>query len=96
MSESGLLDLLRLFPWEPAWLLTLVVALIYGTFFRLFWGRRRRGLIFYWLIALLAMLVAQWIFSRAPLAEWSLGNLRIIESSVLCWAVLFLVHALKR
>lgn len=95
MNEGQILDLLRQFPWEPAWLLAILIALIYGTIFQLIWGRHRRSIFYYWFIALVVMLGAQWLFSRAPLTDWSLGNLRIVEASILCWIALFLANIIK-
>ena len=75
----------------PGLLLSLVLATIYAVVFYLLLGRRPRDMLFFWLAAVVGFASGHVVGEVWGFIPWTLGQVHIIEASVL--AILFLVLA---
>lgn len=79
----------------PVLILGAILASLYGLLFHLFWGRRMRELLTYWLAALLGFAVGQmlgWLLGTRLLM---IGDLHLVEGSAASWAALVVAKRLK-
>jgi hypothetical protein len=79
----------------PVLLLGAILATLYALLFHLFWGRRTRELLAYWLAALLGFGIGQllgWIMGMRFLM---IGDLHLVEGTVASWAGLVIAKRLK-
>jgi hypothetical protein len=75
----------------PGLLLSLVLASIYAAAFYLLLGRRPRDMLFFWLAAVVGFASGHVVGEVWGFIPWTLGQVHIIEASVL--AILFLILA---
>ncbi len=75
----------------PGLLLSLVLASIYAVAFYLFLGRRPRDMLFFWLAAVVGFASGHVVGQVWDFIHWTLGQVHIIEASVL--AIVFLLLA---
>ena len=75
----------------PGLLLSLVLASIYAVLFYLLLGRRPRDMLFFWLAAVVGFASGHVVGQVWGFIPWTLGQVHIIEASVL--AILFLLLA---
>jgi hypothetical protein len=75
----------------PGLLLSLLLASIYAVVFYLFLGRRPRDLLFFWLAAVVGFASGHLVGQVWDFIPWTLGQVHIIEASVL--AIVFLLLA---
>ena len=73
----------------PGLLLSLILASIYAAAFYLLLGRRPRDMLFFWLAALVGFASGHVVGEVWGFIPWTLGQVHIIEASVL--AILFLL-----
>ena len=73
---------------SPGWLLGLVITTGYAALFHLWGGRTLGDLLVYWLAATVGFAVGQAFgqFLQAPLPQ--LGEIHMIEASVLAWVAM--------
>jgi hypothetical protein len=80
---------------SPSLILALVIASIYAVLYNLWRGGAPRELLFY--------LVAAWVgFGLGQIAGWlislnwlMIGRVHVLEGTLLCWGLLFLVNWLR-
>jgi hypothetical protein len=75
----------------PGLLLSLVLASIYATAFYLLLGKRPRDMLFFWLAALVGFASGHFVGELWGFIPWTLGEIHVIEASVL--AIIFLLLA---
>ena len=75
----------------PGLLLSLVLASIYAAVFYLLLGRRPRDMLFFWLAAVVGFASGHVVGQVWGFIPWTLGQVHIIEASVL--AITFLLLA---
>jgi hypothetical protein len=75
----------------PGLLLSVVLASIYAIAFYLVLGRRPRDMLFFWLAALVGFASGHLVGELWGFIPWTLGQVHIIEASVL--AIVFLLLA---
>ena len=75
----------------PGLFVSFVVASIYAAVFYLLLGRRPRDLLFFWLAALVGFASGHLVGDLWGFLPWTVGQVHIIEASVL--AILFLLLA---
>jgi len=75
----------------PGLLLSVLLASIYAAAFYLFLGRRPRDLLFFWLAAVVGFASGHVVGQVWGFIPWTLGQVHIIEASVL--AIVFLLLA---
>ena len=84
-----------MFPIPPSIVLSIVIASIYAAFFNLWRNGSPRDLLFY--------LIAAWVgFAIGQAGAWLLhlnwgmiGSVHIIEGTIFCWLLLFLMNWLR-
>ena len=75
----------------PGLLLSLILASIYAAAFYLLLGRGPRDMLFFWLAAVVGFASGHCVGELWGFIPWTLGQVHIIEASVL--AILFLLLA---
>lgn len=75
----------------PGLFVSLVVASIYAVAFYFLLGRRPRDMLFFWLAALVGFASGHLVGELWDFIPWTVGQVHIIEASVL--AILFLLLA---
>ena len=75
----------------PGLILSLVLASIYAVVFYLLLGRRPRDMLFFWLAAVVGFASGHVVGQVWDFIPWTLGQVHIIEASVL--AIVFLLLA---
>lgn len=83
-------------PQAPALLFSLVLATLYAALFHLIVGRRVRDLVFYWLAAVVGFSVGQLVGMQLRLVPWTIGEVRIVEGTVIAILFLLLAHWLRQ
>jgi hypothetical protein len=80
----------------PALVLSLVLASIYAAGFHLWLGRNLRDLIFFWLAAVVGFASGQVVGQFLDLVPWTLGEVHIIEATVLAFLFLIIARWLRQ
>ena len=75
----------------PGLLLSLILASIYAAAFYLLLGRRPRDMLFFWLAAVVGFASGHVVGEVWGFIPWTLGQVHIIEASVL--AIVFMLLA---
>ena len=80
----------------PALIVSFVLGSLYGLIFFLLSGLSKRTVWHYWLVGagafIIGQMVAELIARVRPLTDIQLGDVYVIEASVVCWIALFLFH----
>ncbi len=80
---------------SPVFLLGSAVATAWAGLFHLLFGRRWRELVLYWFVSLLGFAVGQAV-AEALGWEWLLlGQVHLVEGSLLAWVAMALVRAFQ-
>jgi len=80
---------------SPALLLSLVVALLYAALFHLWQGRTLRDLGMFALAALVGFALGQGLGQVTNLKLLDVGQVNMVEASLLSWLTLFVANRLK-
>jgi hypothetical protein len=80
----------------PALIVCLILGSLYGLVFFLLSGSTKRRVWYYWLVGVAGFLsgqiIAELVAQVRPLTNITLGDVYVIEASVVCWIALFLFH----
>lgn len=76
----------------PALLLAAILASAYAALFHLWQGRRLRDLLFYWLAAIVGFAAGQIAGQMLDLVPWTIGQVRVVEGSLLALLFLFIAY----
>ena len=80
----------------PASVLSIVVASLYGGLFHLMRGEKLADFVLYWLTALVGFGLGQVLGNNLHLDILMIGQVHILEASVLCWLGLIVVKWLRQ
>jgi len=80
----------------PALLLSLVLASTYAAAFQLWKGRSLRDLLFFWPAALVGFAVGQLAGQILDFIPWTVGQVRIVEATLVAFLFLAVVNWLKQ
>jgi hypothetical protein len=80
---------------SPAFVLSLVLASLYGALFHLIWGKSWSDFFLYWVSAILGFGLGQAIGNVIALKVLLVGEVHLLEASLVCWAALFIARWLK-
>jgi hypothetical protein len=80
----------------PSLVLALVLASLYGLVFYLLFGHGWLRLVFYWLVSVAGFFLGQWIARAVGLALFNIGDLNVVEGTLVSWLSLSAVHAWRR
>jgi hypothetical protein len=83
-------------PGSPALILMLVLASVYALVFYLWQGQRIRDLAFFWLAAVVGVGSGQIVGSRLGLVPWTIGQVHVVESTVLALFLLIVARWLRQ
>jgi hypothetical protein len=76
----------------PSLILSLVLGSLYGLLFFLLAGGSKRGLWAYWLVGAASFLAGQFLGEYVQVSKITLGDVHVIEASVVCWIALFFLY----
>ncbi len=81
---------------SPSITLVLALATLYSLVFFLVFGHGWLRLFFYWIVGIVGFSLGQWIANVVGLSIFSIGEVNLIEGSLVCWVSLFAVRAWRR
>jgi hypothetical protein len=76
----------------PALIISVLLGSLYGLIFFLFSGKTRRGFWYYWLVGAIGFLAGQFVAEYVRLSNITLGDVHVIEGSLVCWILLFILY----
>ncbi len=83
---------MKIMPQPPALIFSLLLASIYAALFYLWQGRRWRDLLFYWLAAVVGFAAGQIAGPLLNLIPWTIGQVRVVEGSLIALLFLFIAR----
>jgi len=79
----------------PAVVLSLVIASLYGGLFHFVFARRASDLPAYWIAAIAGFILGAVLGLVVPWRIFVIGELHLLEGSLICTSALFLAHWLR-
>ena len=80
---------------SPSGVFSFLLASLYGAVFHFIWGKRWRDLAVYWIAAVLGFVIGQVVFDLLGFSVYMVGQVRVVESTVLSWVCLFVARRLN-
>jgi hypothetical protein len=80
---------------SPSLVFSVLLASLYGAIFHFIWGKKWRDLALYWAAAIVGFGIGQAIFGLLNFSVYMIGEVRIVESTILSWGCLFIARWLK-
>ncbi len=80
---------------SPSLVFSVLLASLYGAVFHFIWGKRWRDLALYWGAAIVGFGMGQAIFGLLGFSVYMIGQVRVVESTVVSWGCLFIARWLK-
>ncbi|MBN1401852.1 MAG: hypothetical protein JXA74_13500 [Anaerolineae bacterium] len=80
---------------SPIFLLGSAFATLWASLFHLLLGRGWTDLVRFWFIALVGFAIGQLMAQVIGLPWPTLGQVRVIEATVVCWVAMFVAHWVK-
>ena len=80
---------------SPSLVFSVLLASLYGAIFHFIWGKRWRDLALYWAAALIGFGIGQAIFGLLNFSVYMIGEVRIVESTIVSWGCLFIARWLN-
>ncbi len=80
---------------SPSLVFSVLLASLYGAIFHFIWGRTWRELGLYWIAGVIGFAVGQAVFSLLGFSVYLIGEVRVVESSLVSWCCLFVARWLK-
>ncbi len=81
---------------SPSIVFAFTLASLYGFLFYLVFGRGWARLALYWAVGLLGFVLGNWLGSILGLALLPVGEVNIVEATLVSWAGLFVARAWRR
>jgi hypothetical protein len=81
---------------SPSIILALVIATLYSFVFFLVFGHGWLRFLFYWAVGVSGFFLGQGVANLVGLSILSLGDLNLVEGTVVSWVGLFAVRAWRR
>ena len=76
----------------PALIISFLLGSLYGLLFFLLSGGTRRALWYYWLVGAIGFLAGQFAAEYIHVSSITLGDVHVIEGSLVCWIALFVLY----
>jgi hypothetical protein len=80
---------------SPSLVFSLLLASLYGAVFHFVWGKRWRDLALYWAVAVIGFVIGQVVFGFLGFSIYLVGEVRVVESTIVSWACLFVARWLN-
>jgi hypothetical protein len=80
---------------SPSLVFSVLLASLYGAIFHFIWGKKWRDLALFWAAAIVGFGIGQAIFGLLNFSAYMIGEVRIVESTILSWGCLFIARWLK-
>jgi len=80
----------------PSLVFGFVLATIYGLVFYLVFGRGWWRLMFDWLVSVAGFFLGHWVAGLLGLAIFNVGELRVIEGTIVSWLSLLTLRVWRR
>jgi hypothetical protein len=80
---------------SPSLVFSVLLASLYGAIFHFIWGKKWRDLALFWAAAIVGFGIGQAIFGLLNFSVYMIGEVRIVESTILSWGCLFIARWLK-
>ncbi len=80
---------------SPSLVFSALLASLYGAVFHFIWGKSWRDLGLYWLAAVVGFAVGQMAFGLVGFSVYMIGEVRVVESTIVSWLCLFVARWLK-
>jgi hypothetical protein len=81
---------------SPAIIFGFILATLYGLVFYVIFGRGWLRLILYWLVGVGGFILGQWFAGLLGLAIFNIGELRVVEGTVVSWLGLWTMRVWRR
>ncbi len=81
---------------SPSITLVLVLSTLYSLVFFLVFGHGWLRLFLYWIVGIVGFSLGQWIATVVGLSIFGIGEVNLIEGTLVCWVSLFAVRAWRR
>lgn len=79
----------------PSVAFSLLLASLYGAIFHFIWGRSWRDLVLYWAAAVVGFAIGHAISGLLGFSVYMIGEVRVVEGTIISWACLFIARWLK-
>ena len=80
---------------SPALVLSIIIASAYGTLFHVWKGKTAKDLLIYLAAGLVGFGLGQLAGNTLRLGIFMIGQVHVIEASLMCWLILFIAKWLK-
>jgi len=80
---------------SPSLVFSLLLASLYGAVFHFVWGKRWRDLALYWMVAVIGFAIGQALFNFLGFSIYLIGEVRVVESTIVSWVCLFVARWLN-
>ena len=80
---------------SPALILSLIIASAYGALFHVWKGKTAKDLLIYLAAGLVGFGLGQLVGNNLGLGIFMIGQIHIVEASLICWLILFIAKWLK-
>ncbi len=81
---------------SPSIVLGFTLATLYSLVFFLIFGHGWLRMFLYWIAGGVGFLLGQWAASAVGLSIFNLGDLNLVEATLVCWVTLFAIRAWRR
>jgi hypothetical protein len=79
----------------PVLIISPVLGSLYGLLFFMMVGAKQRRMINFWLVGAAGFLLGQFVAEYVQLSHFTLGDVHVVEGSLLCWAALIVLYLRK-
>jgi len=80
---------------SPSLVFSFLLASLYGAVFHFIWGKRWRDLAVYWVVAVVGFAIGQALFDFLEVSIYMIGQVRVVGSTAVSWACLFVAKWLN-
>ena len=80
---------------SPALVLSIMVASAYGALFHVWKGKTVKDLLIYLAAGLIGFGLGQLVGNTLDLRIFMIGQIHVVEASLMCWLILFIAKWLK-
>lgn len=80
---------------SPAFLMASAIATVWAALFHLLVGRRLQQLILFWFFGLVGFALGQLLGDALQVGWLMLGQVHVLEGSVMCWLAMLIARAAR-
>lgn len=81
---------------SPSFILALTLSTLYGLVFYLVFGHGWFRLALYWILGVCGFFLGEWIAHAVGLALFNIGQMNLVEGTLVSWFGLFAARAWRR